>query len=250
LEYRDGKFLLTTNRAKFRAKAVVVATGGLSFAKLGATGVGFEIAKSFGHNINRLSPALVGLTLQKEHSFLKSLSGVSTQVVVKVGDKTFQDNLLFTHRGISGPVILNSSLYWQKGSIEIDFLPNFTLQKAKKSLSNSLPLPKSLSKALISHLNIQDKPTNLLTQSELDRLKILNSFKLSPSGTFGFSRAEVTKGGVAVDEIDSNMMSRVQEGLFFVGEVLDVTGELGGYNLQWAFSSAYLCAKYLNSHLL
>ena len=252
LKFEKDRFILSTNRGKFRAKAVVVATGGVSFPKLGASDIGFEIAKSFGHTIKTLSPALVGFTLQKEQFFMKDLSGISTLAEIKVADKSFRDNLLFAHRGISGPAILNSSLYWERGSIKVDFLPTFSLQNlnSKKQLSTILPLPKRASKAFLEHLKIKDKPYSNLNSAEFERLKLLKNYPLAPAGTFGFSKAEVTKGGVETDEVEpKSMMSRLQKNLFFTGEVLNVTGELGGYNLQWAFSSAYVCSRYLNSHL-
>ena len=252
LKYRNGEFTLQTERGQIVAKKVVVATGGVSFPALGATGVGYEIAKSFGHKISKISPALVGLTLQREQFFMKELSGISAQVSVRVGEKRFDGNILFTHKGISGPVILNASLYWQRGEIEIDFLPNFSLSrlKGRKQLSTLLPLPKRLSKALLAHLKIEDRVAERLSADELQRLKRLKEYRFAPAGSFGYGRAEVTRGGVLSNEIDSqNMMSRLQKNLFFIGEVVNVTGELGGYNLQWAFSSAYCAALRLNDKL-
>ncbi len=240
------RFILTTNRGKLFAQKVVVATGGISFPKLGATDIGFKIARDFGHTITKLAPALVGFTLQREQFFMKELSGVSTDVKIRVGDRVFEDSLLFTHKGISGPAILNASLYWEKGSIKIDFLPNFELKnlRGRKQLSTILPMPKRASKAFLHHLNLKDKALNLLTKEDFRKLELLKRYQFAPAGTFGYSKAEVTKGGIDTGEIDSEtMMSKRQKNLFFIGEVLNVTGELGGYNLQWAFSSAWSCAK-------
>jgi len=250
LKKQNDNFILSCDRRDFRAKNVIVATGGLSFGGLGATEIGFEIASSFGHQIQKLSPALVGFTLQKKQFFMKDLAGVSLPVEIKVAKKIFKDNLLFTHTGVSGPAVLNASLYWQKGEVEIDFLPNFALKNisGKKNISTLLPLPKRFSKAILNHLEIVDKPAYKISPDELERLKRLKSYQFSPAGTFGYNKAEVTKGGVSTQELETkNMMSKIEKNLFFVGEVVDITGELGGYNLQWAFSSAFVCAKYLNS---
>ena len=241
-------FTVKTDKNSYSTKAVVVASGGLSFEKLGASSIGYEIAKSFGHNIVRTLPGLVGLTLQKEQFFFKELSGVSTDVTVTVNEKEFSGALLFAHKGISGPVVLDASLYWEKGSMEIDFLPNFNFSNisSKKLISSVLPLPKRVTKAFLKVLNIEDKPTSKLSKDEIDSLKTFKNYSLSPAGTFGYSKAEVTKGGVSTLEISSDsMMSKKVENLYFIGEVLDVTGHLGGYNFQWAFSSAFSCSKWV-----
>ncbi|SHO81411.1 NAD(FAD)-utilizing dehydrogenases [hydrothermal vent metagenome] len=240
---KDDIFYIQTNRDIIKAQKVVIASGGLSFAKIGATSIGFEIASHFGHTINKPSPALVGFTLQKEQSFLKSLSGVSLVVSVKVENKIFNGSLLFTHRGISGPVILNSSLYWQKGSIEIDFLDGFEIStNSNKLISSYLPIPKRVIKTFLDEWNIEDKPMKKLSHNELKTIKSLSSYSFAPAGNFGYNKAEVTRGGVATNEINAKtMQSKLVKDLYFIGEVLDVTGELGGYNFQWAFSSAYNC---------
>ena len=230
---------------------VIVATGGLSFPKLGATDIGYEIAKSFGHTVTPLQPALVGFTLQPQDAFFKSLSGVSVAVTLKVGQREFSGSLLFAHKGLSGPVILNASLFWQKGHIEIDFLPNFNLERIKsssKSLSNLLPLPKRVAKHFFDALEIKDSAAKYLTKEDWKRVEELKSYSFAPAGTFGFSKAEVTKGGIAVEEIDQkSFMSKKVENLYFLGEVLDVTGRLGGFNFQWAFASATKCARAIES---
>jgi len=246
---QDG-FLVQTNKQKIKAKFVVVASGGLSYPILGASDIGYKLAQNAGHCISKLSPALVGFTLQKEQFFMKELSGSSvSNVEIKVGTKSCKGDLLFAHKGISGPSVLNASLYWEKGSIAINFLPNFrwkSLSGSKKNISTLLPLPKRVIKSLLENLNIPDKTYDALAKDERDRLLGLQSYSLAPAGTFGFSKAEVTKGGVAANEIDPyTMMSKFADNLYFIGEVLDVTGELGGYNLQWAFSSAFVCAKAL-----
>ncbi len=220
VEYEDNIFTIQTNNKQIKTKKLIVASGGLSYPSLGATDIGFKIAKNFGHNIITPNPALVGFTVQKDQFWFKELSGLSLdEVHIKVGDKVCKGSLLFTHKGCSGPVILSTSLYWQKGQISIDFLPT------KKSY-----LPKRFKSAFLVNHNEKE----------------LREYKMSPAGNFGYTKAEVTKGGVCIDEINVySMESKLQPNLYFAGEVLDVTGELGGYNFQWAFSSAIVLSKKL-----
>ncbi|WP_457748783.1 NAD(P)/FAD-dependent oxidoreductase [Sulfurimonas sp.] len=244
----DGIFSVTTDKNRYKAKKVVVASGGKSFQTLGASDIGLQIAKSFGIALKEFTPALVGLTLQKEQFWMKDLSGLSCYVHVKVAGKVLQEEMLFAHKGISGPVILSASLYWKKGEISIDFLPNNNIlelvQNSKKLVSSLIPLPKRLAKALLSAIDVQDKECKKLTQKDKELLKMLHNYTFAPAGNFGFSKAEVSKGGVLAEELVSNTLeSKKVKGLYFIGEVVDVTGELGGYNFQWAFSSAYVCAK-------
>ena len=247
VQKRGAVFEVMTDRGIFYAKRVIVASGGLSFPKIGASAIGYIIAKSFGHTINRLSAGLVGFTVQPKQFFFKALAGISTEVEITVGNKVAKGALLFAHKGISGPAVLDASLYWDRGTISIDFLPNINIKlmiNSKRKISNLLGLPSRLSKALLVELNLEDKVAKQMTSEEWNLLSILQSYTFAPAGTFGYSKAEVTKGGILTDEIDvSNMMSKKVENLHFIGEVLDVTGELGGYNFQWAFSSAYVCAK-------
>jgi len=237
-----------TNKGEFKAKNVIVASGGISFRKLGASNIGYEIAKKFGHEISALKPALVGLTTQPQEEWFKKLSGISIFAKVKVGKKEFRDNILFSHKGITGPAILNASLWWERGFITIDFLLKDVfsyLKNPNKQISTQLPLPKRFVKEFLKAHKLEDKRVKFLTALEKEKLKLLNNYKFAPAGTFGFERAEVTKGGIKTDLIDLNMQSKLKKGLFFTGEVLDVTGELGGYNFQWAFSSAYSVYRFL-----
>ncbi|MEA2028356.1 MAG: aminoacetone oxidase family FAD-binding enzyme [Campylobacterota bacterium] len=248
---REGEvFVIHTNKQTIKARKLVVTSGGLSYSSIGASGIGFEIAKSFGHTVIKPSPALVGFTVQKDQFFFKELSGLSTEVTIKVEDKSFKDSLLFAHKGLSGPVVLNASLYWQKGNITIDFLNGFDLSKhqhSSKLISTLLPLPKRLTKAFLVQFDLMDKPLKKLNNKELSVLKTLGNYSFAPAGNFGYSKAEVTRGGINTEEIDASTLESTKEkNLFFLGEVLDVTGQLGGYNFQWAFSSAYQCAKGLN----
>jgi len=187
--------------------------------------------------------------VQKEQFFFKELSGASTDVKITIDNTICEGSLLFTHKGLSGPAVLDASLYWEKGKIDINFLPHFSwkaTQSSKKQISSLLPIPKRITKAFLVQLGIEDKPYNKITHEEMDKLQLLEHYSFSPAGTFGYSKAEVTKGGVDTSEIDAQtMMSHKVKGLYFIGEVLDVTGRLGGYNFQWAFSSAYMCYKNL-----
>lgn len=251
VEKKLDNFEISTSKGKVFAKNVVVASGGLSFPKIGATSIGYDIAKSFNHEVHTLSAGLVGFTVQREQFFFKSLSGIAIDVKITIEkkDKNKEINgaLLFTHKGISGPAVLDASLYWQKGKISIDFLPTLSidgLKLSKKNISRTLGLPNRVAKTFLEALNIEDKTASKLSSQDWKKLEELKAYSFAPAGTFGYSKAEVTKGGVSTDEIDaSSMMSRKVEGLYFLGEVLDVTGELGGYNFQWAFSTAYVCAK-------
>ena len=216
VNYLQNRFIIKTDKTTIEAKKLIVASGGLSYVTLGATDIGFKIAKQFGHNIIKPNPALVGWTVQKDQFWFKELSGLSLkEVTITVGDKKLKGGMLFTHKGCSGPAVLLASLYWTKGQISIDFLPN----------KNSY-IPKRLKKA------IKDKNIDL------------KNYIFCPAGNFGYTKAEVTKGGVDTNQIDpKSMESLLQKDLYFLGEVLDVTGELCGYNLQWAFSSAMRLIK-------
>ncbi len=252
VDKKNNRFVIDTNRGQIEAKKIVVASGGLSFAKLGATDIGYKIAQKFGHKVNRVRPALVGWTLQKEQFFFKELSGISTFVKLSTANKELEGNILFAHKGISGPVILNASLYHTKGYITINFLPNFKLhsiRNSQKQLSTLLPLPKRVTKALLLSKNIPDIPIKKYDTTKWQEINnLFYSYSMAPSGTFGYSKAEVTASGIDTSEIDpQTLQSRLCKGLYFGGEVLDVTGELGGYNLQWAFSCGYTIAKGLNS---
>lgn len=238
-------FTIRTDRGVFSALTVVVATGGVSYATLGATDVGLRIARGFGLDTVGFRPALAGLTLQKNQFWMKELSGISLPVQITVGEKVLKEDLLFAHRGISGPSVLSASLYWEKGDIVIDFLDGRALDRllaggGNKKVSTALPVPKRFVEAYLAQIGVSDKPCSRLNREETERLGSLNAYRFAPAGTFGFSRAEVSKGGVVCHELKHGTCeSRAVPGLFFVGEVVDVTGELGGFNFQWAFASGY-----------
>ena len=241
-------FEVKTDIASYRAKNVVVATGGKSFKTLGASEVGLEIAKSFALEVKEFAPALVGLTVQKKEFWMRELSGLSSYVEIKVEDRVINEEMLFAHKGISGPAILSASLYWKKGEMSIDFLPNKNIlemsEGSKKLVSSVIGLPKRLSKALLKVLNIEDKECKQLSNEDKKKLSLIHSYKFAPAGNFGFTKAEVSRGGIVANELNKESLeSKKVKGLYFIGEVTDVTGELGGYNFQWAFSSAYICAQ-------
>jgi hypothetical protein len=243
----ENLFTITTDKGKFQAKRVVVATGGASYKELGASDIGLKVAQNYGIQTVPFSPALVGLTLQPKEFWMKELSGISCPARIHVAGKTLDEDLLFAHKGISGLVVLSASLYWHRGEIVIDFLPDFDLnsiQKEKKIISTALPLPKRFIKAFLEAIGVEDKPCNRLNMDEWESVLRIRNYAMAPSGTFGFSKAEACRGGVACNEINpSTMESNKIKGLYFIGETVDVTGELGGYNFQWAFSSAVVCSN-------
>ena len=243
-------YKIKTNKQTIEAKKIVIASGGLSYKTLGASSIAFDVAKKFGHNVSVLNPALVGFTVQKDQFWFKNLSGISLFVKSYVEGKSFEGNILFAHKGITGPVILNSSLYWKKGKMSIDFLPNKKFNsfiKGNKNISSCFNLPKRFMQEFLESINLEDKAISSLNSEELKRLEVLKNYEFAPAGNFGYTKAEVTKGGVDTNEIDAKTMeSKLQKDLYFLGEALDVTGELGGYNFQFAFSSSYVCAKALN----
>lgn len=212
VDFKDQLYVIETSQGKIFSQKLVVASGGLSYPLLGASGIGYTIAEKFGHTVNKPLPALVGFTVQKEQFWFKELSGLSLDVQIDVEEKTIKGKMLFTHKGCSGPAILTASLYWQKGQVGIKFF---------NSKKNYLP-KRFKQKVKENSINIEN-------------------YQFAPAGNFGFSKAEVTKGGVDLSEIGIGFESKLQKGLYFTGEVLDVTGELGGYNFQWAFASGFLC---------
>ena len=249
---KDDTFEVKTQKSIYKTKKLVVATGGKSFKTLGASEIGLQIAKDFGLKVKEFSPALVGLTVQKEQFWMKELSGLSCYVHIKINDKLVKEEMLFAHKGISGPAVLSASLYWQKGNISIDFLPNDNIFKlikgSKKLLSSVIPLPKRLAKALLQAIGIKDVECKKITQDAKKELEKIHNYEFAPAGNFGFTKAEASRGGVLCEELNPNTLESKQvKGLYFIGEVVDITGELGGYNFQWAFSSAVVCANSINN---
>lgn len=243
----ENPFTVSTDKGKFQAERIVVATGGASYKELGASDIGLKIAQNYSLKTIPFAPALVGLTLQPKEFWMKELSGVSFPARIHVAGKTLEEDLLFAHKGISGLVVLSASLYWHRGEIVIDFLPDFDLGKInneKKLISTALPLPKRFIKVFLDAVGVEDKPCNRLTETEQNKLALIRNYAMAPSGTFGFSKAEACRGGIACEEIDPlSMQTKKVKGLYCIGETVDVTGELGGYNFQWAFSSAVVCSR-------
>ena len=247
----DRLFQVSTAQRTFRARTLLLATGGPSYPQLGASDLGHRIARQFGHTVSRLDPALVGWTLLPEQRWFTSLSGLSTEVVLNVEHHVIRGKVLFAHRGLTGPAAMNGSLRWRRGAITIDWLPDLTVESLRRSRSNrllsaSLPLPKRLARALLLAHGINDIPLSTLRPEDLSALRRLKSDSFSPAGTFGLNRAEVTRGGVSTDQVDPlTLESRLVPGLYLLGELLDVTGELGGYNLHWALATGALCGRAL-----
>jgi predicted Rossmann fold flavoprotein len=251
---RTTEFVVRTGSADFRAPVLVVATGGLSIPKIGATAQGYDLARQFGMKIIRTRPALVPLILpKKEQNQYSDLAGVSAPVVVSADHQSFREQMLFTHRGLSGPAILQISSYWEKGKpLRIDLAPDrevtTAVRKAKtRNLSAARAaflgvLPKRFAERW---LDLHAPPT--WTNEALDWLeRDLHEWVLVPADTEGYEKAEVTAGGVDTAELSSKTMeSRKVPGLFFIGEIVDVTGHLGGFNFQWAWASAAAAGRAL-----
>jgi predicted Rossmann fold flavoprotein len=252
---KNELYEVKTNRDIYTAKSLVVASGGLSMPKMGASDIGYKIARQFGHKVIETNPALVPFTadedLKKEFS---TISGVSVLANVYSGDKSFNENILFTHRGLSGPAILKASLYWKnREKVKINFMPIADIQDivrgaGKKILSNALKehLPARFIETWVGQIpRILNKKGSEISNKEITELReILHEYEFIPSGTEGYRKAEVTRGGVSTDHVSSKTMeSKLSPGLFFIGEVLDITGLLGGYNFQWAWSSGHVAAQ-------
>lgn len=246
---KDERFSVETNQGVFESESLVIATGGLSFPKIGATDFGYKIARQFGLKIVETRPSLVPLIFAKEN--FGKLAGISIDSIVKSGKREFRENILFTHRGLSGPAILQISNYWQKEKpLSIDLLPNENAlellennQTSKQNLDNFLSkfLPNRFAEIFVKN----NKPLNQISKKELASIaESLNNWQVLFNETEGYHKAEVTLGGVSTNELSSQTMeSKKVKGLYFIGEVMDVTGWLGGYNFQWAWSSGFVCGQ-------
>jgi predicted Rossmann fold flavoprotein len=252
---RDELFRVETSRGVLNSESLVVATGGLSIPKLGATDFGYRAARQFGLKVVPPEPALVPLTLApRDLASFQKLSGVSVPALVRCGGAEFAENILVTHRGLSGPAVLQISSYWSRGEVlSVDLLPG---ADARTLLGRKRALGAELQTALAPHLTKRfaqvwcetfapPKPLRAYTDAEVEATAAsLHDWRVAPAGTEGFQKAEVTKGGVSTDELSSKTMeSRRVPGLYFVGEVVDVTGHLGGYNFQWAWASAHAAGQ-------
>ncbi len=252
-------FVVSTKSLSLTTPSLVIATGGLSIPTLGASGVGYQIARQFGVNVLPTRAALVPLTMpEKWLADFSELSGISVDVIVSCGGQSFRENLLFTHRGVSGPAMLQISSYWVLGDeIIINLAPDLELfpwlseqqtNSPQTLLSNCLSqiFSKKLAIKLV-HKYFENKPMNQFSQRELSAIaESLQTWTIKPHGSEGYRTAEVTMGGVDTDQISSKTMEvKHQSGLYFIGEVLDVSGHLGGFNFQWAWASGYVCGKTL-----
>lgn len=249
------QFEIKTDTETFTCESLVVATGGLSIPPLGATDFGYHLARQFGLTIREPWPALVPFTLSRETlRELSPLSGVSLDAAVSCGGMQFRENILITHRGLSGPAILQISSYWRHGlSVTIDLLPQHDALKLLKEQENrELTLVNFLSQFLPRRfalawcaLNFPSQRIKQYTPRQLaDIAQKLNQWEIVPAGTEGYKKAEVTAGGIATDQLSSQTMEvKSVPGLYFIGEVVDVTGQLGGYNFQWAWASGFAAGQ-------
>ncbi len=248
-------FSIRTTTTVFNCTSLVMASGGLSIPKMCASPIGYKVAKQFGHHVWPTSAGLVPFTLHKQDkNQLSELSGITVNCQVSNKKIQFKENILFTHRGLSGPAILQISSYWTPGeAININLLPDFNLQELFRSRQSqqtniklktllSELLPKRLINSLFQH-ELLNKPLQEISKSQLGEISHqLQQWSIKPNGTEGYRTAEVTLGGVDCNELSSKtMQSRKVDGLFFIGEVIDISGWLGGYNFQWAWSSGW-CA--------
>ena len=260
IKHDKNKFHVSTSRGEFEAAALVIATGGLSIPKTGATPFGYHVAEQFGIPITKLKPGLVPLTFAPDDwKPYADLTGVSLDTIVSFGKQSFRENMLVTHRGLSGPAILQISSYWQHGEpLHINLLPDCDMptllneqKTSKKLLSNFLTqwFPKSFSDVwcaeLTAHNKLENKPLNQYNDKERKLIAAqLHDWQITPSGTVGYAKAEVTCGGIDTRALSSkNMECNDVPGLYFIGEVVDVTGWLGGYNFQWAWASGYAAGQ-------
>jgi predicted Rossmann fold flavoprotein len=255
--HSDGQFTVAHGDKTATARALIIAIGGPAIPKIGATGFAYDLARQFGLKVVEPRPALVPLTLGGEDLLFRSLSGVSTPVIARHGKTSFREAALLTHRGLSGPAILQISSYWRHGdSINIDFLPDAPsgwLTEAKRakpraSISATLRahLPDRLADALAERLALSGDLGNLPDRKLEDAQRRLAAWSFTPNGTEGFAKAEVTIGGISTAELSSQTMeARRVPGLYAIGEAVDVTGWLGGYNFQWAWASGWAAAQAL-----
>jgi len=254
---RDGGYLVTTDRGAWRAESLVIATGGKSIPKMGASGFGYRIAEQFGLRLTETRPALVPFTFaEQELPAIRPLAGISVPARVAAGGAAFDEALLFTHRGLSGPAILQASSYWREGqAVTVDLCPAHDIAAelraakpgaGKQAVQTVLArhLPERLAADLVAQQGLS-APLAAQSNAALGALgDRVNRWKVKPVGTEGYRTAEVTLGGVDTRDLDAKtMQARQVPGLYFIGEVVDVTGWLGGYNFQWAWSSGWAAGQ-------
>ena len=258
IDKENDQYIVSTEDKKYSSQSLIIATGGLSVPKIGATSFGYEMAKKFDHDIIETLPALVPLTFnEKILEICKELNGLSVEAIVSFNKTLFQEGMLFTHRGLSGPSILQISSYWKQGdNIKVNLSPKLNVYQFledKRKLNPKLDiaqiisdiLPKRLAQIICSENNVTGNISELSNKILKQLGDNINSWLINPTGSEGYRTAEVTLGGVNTKELSSKtMMSLKHKNLFFIGEVVDVTGHLGGYNFQWAWSSGYVAGKY------
>ena len=258
IDKENDQYLVSTETDNYSSESLIVATGGLSVPKIGATSFGYEVAKKFDHNIIETLPALVPLTFsEKILDMCKELTGLSVEAIVSFNKVLFQEGMLFTHRGLSGPSILQISSYWKQGdNIKVNLSPKlnvYQLLEEKRKLNPKFDilniiseiLPKRLAQNICSENKVSGNISELSNKILKQLSDNINSWLINPTGSEGYRTAEVTLGGVDTKELSSKtMMSNKHKNLFFIGEVVDVTGHLGGYNFQWAWSSGYVAGQY------
>ena len=253
--HADARFRVTFGNRTATALALVIATGGPSIPKIGATDFAYALARHFRLKLVEPRPALVPLTLGGGELLFKSLSGVSAEVVVRCGKAAFREAALFTHRGLSGPAMLQISTYWRHGQvIDVDFLPDRApgwLKDAKRAKPRTTlqkllgaALPERLAEVLASRLGLESELANITDARLLAAEQALAAWRFHPNGTEGFAKAEVTAGGISTAELSSKTLESVKlPGLYVIGEAVDVTGWLGGYNFQWAWASGWAAGQ-------
>ena len=258
VSYKDKIFITKDNSKTYLSSSLIVATGGLSVPKIGASKFGYDLAKQFNLNVIDTVPALVPLTFnEKILNKCKLLAGVSANAIISIKKTLFEEGMLFTHRGLSGPSILQISSYWKEGeSLNIDLCPeknilHFLLNKRNTSPKQNINsiINSFLAKRLATIICEENEITGNIGELSNKNIKKLsdsiNNWIVEPIGTEGYKTAEVTLGGVDTNELSSKtMMSKKNPGLFFIGEVVDITGHLGGYNFQWAWSSGFVAGQY------
>jgi len=249
---KNTAFELETTTGDLRAESVVIASGGRSFPKIGASDLGYRIAKQFSIKMTVTRPSLVAMVQADADN--SKLAGISLDSVVSTGKRSFHENILFTHRGMSGPAVLQISNYWEKGKpVSIDLMPDiaaaellYANRDKTQTLANFIGrhLPQRFAESFVE-ANLPNKPLNKLSDREIRSAgEILNNWRVQFTETEGYGRAEVTLGGISTDELSSQTMeSKNVKGLYFIGEVVDVTGWLGGYNFQWAWASGFAAGR-------
>ncbi len=253
--HADGKFAVQFGNARFSAASLVIATGGPSIPKMGATGFAYDLARQFGLKVVEPRPALVPLTLGGDDVLFRELSGIAAPVEARAGKAAFREAALFTHRGLSGPAILQVSSYWRHGDpVTIDFLPDAPAgwlldakrAKPRATLASVLTLPDRLAQTLSDRLALSGELSAQTDRKLADAEARLRRWAFHPNGTEGFAKAEVTVGGISTANLSSQtMMAKTVPNLYAVGEAVDVTGWLGGYNFQWAWASGHAAGQAL-----